>query len=242
MEKVAVVTGASSGIGLSIAHQLAKDGFNLVLNFFGREVRTESLTQELSESGVEVIVLNADIASKEGRKTVIAHTSDHFGKVDVLINNAGIYNRTKFTDLSYEAYEKTMAVNVTGALFLTQGFVPVMQENSSIIFMSSVNAFIGSDHGVDYNISKLGLIAAMQSLAQELAPRIRVNAIAPGSIDTPLIADDTKQRRSERIDEQLIKRLGTPEDVAHMVSFLVSDKASFITGQTFHINGGRYFG
>ena len=241
VSKTAVITGASSGIGNAIAHQLASEGYNLSLNYFGKAEKVEEIVSQFEKYGNEVIVIHSDISTSQGRDAFINHTVDHFSSIDVLVNNAGIYMRTSFSDLSVEAYEKTLGVNLTGALFLTQGFLSSFNENSSIVFMSSINAFVGSDHGIDYNISKAGIIAIARSLAIELAPKVRVNAIAPGSIDTLLISSDTRTRRDERVSEQLIKRLGTPQDVANMVSYLVSNKASFVTGQTFHVNGGKYF-
>ena len=240
MSKVAVITGASSGIGLEVAKQLARQGYSLVLNHYAESERTETLLEEMRDVPNDVVVIRADISKESDREKIISNTIEEFNAIDVLVNNAGIYHRTAFSDLTEEQYDQTLNVNLKGALFLTQGFLPYFTAQSSVVFMSSINAFIGSDHGVDYNISKLGMIAVTRSLAQELSPKIRVNAIAPGSIDTNLIASDSPQKRQSRIDSQIIKRMGQPQDIAQMVSFLVSKKASFITGQTFHVNGGRY--
>ena len=242
MQKVAVITGASSGIGLEIAKQLAAEGYSLVLNHFGEPERTDTLLEEMKDISNDLIVIRADISKKADREKIIVNTIKSFNSVDVLVNNAGMYKRTSFTELTEQMYDRTLDIDLKGSVFLTQGFLPYFTAQSSVIFMSSINAFVGSDHGVDYNISKLGMIAVTKSLALELTPKTRVNAIAPGSIDTPLIATDTPERRQSRIDSQIIKRIGDPKDVANMVSFLASDKASFITGQTFHVNGGKYLG
>ena len=160
--------------------------------------------------------------------------------IDILVLNAGIYKRNKFIQLNREEWDKTIDVNLTGCYNVCKTALPHINKGGSIIFISSQLAFRGTDHGADYAASKAGVLGLMRSLALELAPNIRVNAVAPGTIDTDIIASYTKEMRKKRAEEIPLKRLGTSQDVANAVLFLASNLSSYITGETININGGLY--
>lgn len=234
--KTAVITGASRGIGRAISVELAQLRYKLVLNY----LNSEPTPINFPEITTEFITVPADISTKQGRDTLVQATIAKYGKIDLIVNNAGVYFRSNFPELTEESYDQTLNVNLKAGIFLTQSFLPHLNDSSSVIFISSINAFSGAAGGIDYVASKAALVGITHSLANELAPKIRVNAIAPGSINTKMIANDSQEKRQQRIAETPLNRIGQPNDIAHAVAFLASPQASFITGQVLHVNGGKF--
>ncbi len=242
MDKVAVITGGARGIGSAIAEEFSGRGFALVVNYYASEDKAFRLQANLEKKGRDISLVQADISTREGRQKIVNAALKKHSRIAVLVNNAGWRTTQKFTELDEETYDMSMAINLKGGIFLTQALLPHFQKGAAVVFTSSVVGFIGSEKGLDYVAAKTGVIGAVRTLARELAPDIRVNAVAPGYIDTELLAYDTPDKRRERIENTPLKRIGKAEDVARAVAFLASDQASFITGQVLHVNGGIYFG
>lgn len=240
--KVALVTGASRGIGRGIALVLAQEGYDIVLNYQASAKAAKEVVQTIKKLGHEASMCQADVSDIVAVKQMVQQAIQTFGRIDVLINNAGIYERKKFEDLDPATWQHTLDINLTGVYHCCQAVVPHLQKQRAgvIVNISSQLGFMPSAHGCHYALSKAGVIGFTRSLALELAPfAIRVNAVAPGMIDHTSIMDVygevEKKQRAKIIP---LQRLGTPEDIGHAVAFLCSEKASFITGETLHVNGG----
>jgi 3-oxoacyl-[acyl-carrier protein] reductase len=242
--RTAIITGSSRGIGRRIAITIAKDGMNVVINYVKDKLGArETLKLVKRSSGAPAIVVKADMARYGEVNAMIQKTVDKFGGIDVLICNAGIYERCTFNQLTPTRWKRTIAINLTGAYYCCKLALPYLYKSTAgrIIFITSQLAFIGSGQGADYAASKAGLLGLMKSLARELASKnITVNAIAPGYIDTAILAGDTPEKRLHRIQSVPLKRLGTPDDIAYVVSFLASEEASYITGITIPVTGGYF--
>lgn len=231
---LAVVTGASRGIGQATAVELAKEGFTVVVNY--NSTPPGATMEMIRSAGGKAIDVKADLSSLEDVKR-LAEKVASLGKVDMLVNNAGIYVRGKFHETSLDVWKKTFNVNVFGAVALTQFMLPNISDGGLIVFLSSQLAHTGTPHGAHYAASKAALHGVVKSLALELAPRkIRVNAVAPGPIDTDIIAGDTPEKRKERERTIPLGRVGKPEEIADAVLYLW--KAKFITGHVLDVNGG----
>ncbi len=238
---VALVTGASRGIGKAIALRLARDGFDVAVNFLKMEREAEEVVTSIENLGRSSQTYRTDVADFESVLRMVERIEENLGDISVLINNAGFYQRGNFMDLSPEEWHRTIDVNLTGCFNCAKAVVPKMKKKGkgSIVSISSMLGFKGTSHGAHYSVSKAGIIALTKSLALELSPfGIRVNAVAPGAIETEIIAHDTPEQRQKRIDATPVRRVGQPEDIASAVSFLVSEEASYITGETVHVNGG----
>ncbi|MCD6468916.1 MAG: SDR family oxidoreductase [Thermoplasmata archaeon] len=238
--KNAIVTGASRGIGKVTAKTLAKNGAFVGINYNKNKKAAEETLKEIQNKGGEGVLLKGDVSSSDDVKNMIDLFLKQKRNIDILVLNAGIYKRNKFIQLNREEWDKTIDVNLTGCYNVCKTALPHINKGGSIIFISSQLAFRGTDHGADYAASKAGVLGLMRSLALELAPNIRVNAVAPGTIDTDIIASYTKEMRKKRAEEIPLKRLGTSQDVANAVLFLASNLSSYITGETININGGLY--
>lgn len=240
-EGVALVTGASRGIGRAIALRLAEDGLDIGVNFLGHEDGAIETSTGIKEIGRESRTYKADVADYEAVQDMVQKIVEELGSITVLVNNAGFYKRSTILDLAPEDWQRTIDVNLTGCYNCVKATVPDMKERKkgNIVNISSMLGFKGTSHGAHYASSKAGITALTKSLALELSPHgIRVNAIAPGAIETEIISHDTPQKRQTRIDATPLRRVGQPEDIASAVSFLISDEASYISGETLHVNGG----
>lgn len=239
--KVAIVTGASRGIGKSIALKLAEMGANIVVNYRKSTELIEDCLKEIKAKGVEAIGVECDVSKFESVETLVKKSLEHFGKIDILINNAGITKDTLLLRMKEEDFDNVIDVNLKGTFNCVRQVVPVMlkQRNGSIINISSVVGLVGNPGQLNYASSKAGVIGLTKSLAKEVGSRgITVNAIAPGFIKT-----DMTEVLSEKVKEEVkklipLKRMGSAEDVANMVAFLVSEKGSYITGQVINVDGG----
>lgn len=239
--KTALITGASRGIGRGIAIKFAEFGAFVGINYVTNDKDAKKTLKLVRERGSKGVLLKGDIANASDVNKNIKTIIDKRGQIDVLVNNAGIYVRNTFENISINAWKRVLAVNLTGCYHLCKQVIPYMKPGGRIIFISSQLAFKGSFHGSDYAASKAGILGLMRSLALELAEKqILVNAIAPGTIDTDIIADYSEKLKQKRIKEIPLGRLGVPDDVANVCLFLASDLSDYITGETINVNGGLY--
>ena len=241
MSKTAFVTGASRGIGRAIACALAREGYAVGINYLKEKEKAEEVVNALRAEGFSAMAVQADVADRAAITAAIRAVEAEFGGIDVLVNNAGISEQHLFQDVSDEFWHRVFSVNVDGAFHTIQAVLPRMirEKSGSIINISSIWGQRGASCEVTYSSTKAALIGMTRSLAMELAPsRVRVNCVAPGVINTDMVqvlGEDVLQQLAE---ETPIGRLGTAEDIAAAVAFLVSDKASFITGQVLTADGG----
>ena len=239
MSKTALITGASRGIGKACAQSLSSAGYRVALA--ARSV--EKLQEVASEIGGESFVLQLDLADREMIAGAVAKASKDFGRIDILVNNAGVTKDGLAVRIKPADWEMVLQTNLSGAFYLTQQVLPGMMRErwGRIVNISSVVGEIGNPGQANYVVSKAGLIGLTKSLAQELGSRnITVNAVAPGFIETDMTHGLTLELKQKMIDQTPLRRIGTPQDVAAAVKFLVSDEASFITGHVLDVNGGIY--
>lgn len=239
--KTALITGSSRGIGRGIAIKFAENNAFVGINYISNDESAEETLNIVKEKGGNGILLKGDVSNLKDVEKIVKTLVDKRGKIDILVNNAGIYFRNNFKNLKPEIWNKVISVNLNGSYNMCKKVLPFMKKNSSIIFISSQLAFRGSSHGSDYATSKAGQLGLMRSLALELSnKKIRVNAVAPGTIDTDIISNYTKEQKQSRINEIPLKRLGTPEDIANACLYLSSNMSDYITGETINVNGGLY--
>ncbi|UJB65250.1 3-oxoacyl-ACP reductase FabG [Acidovorax sp. YS12] len=239
--RVAFVTGASRGIGAACAKALAQEGYKLVLHA-RTAVSLNQLLEALPPScAVESMLLTYDMAEQESISRSFQEIFKRFRRLDVLVNNAGIMEPAKLGMISQAALSRTLEVNLTAAILHMQGAAKLMTRSGggAIVNMSSIVGRYGFEGQVPYAASKAGLIGATLSAAKELAAqRIRVNAIAPGYIETELNSQHTEEVHGQNLARVRMGRMGQPEDVAYLVRFLASDAADYITGQVIGVDGG----
>ena len=241
MEKIALVTGASRGIGRAVARQLAADGYAVGVNYRVRQDCADSLVSELTASGCRALALRADVADRAQVNDMVRRLEDVFGPVSLLVNNAGIARPEQFQDIAPETWKRLFDVNLGGCFNTIQAVLPHMlhEHAGCIVNMSSIWGQHGASCEVAYASTKHAIIGLSRSLAAELAPTgIRVNCVAPGVIQTDMLSALPPEVLPQLAQETPLGRLGTPEDIAAAVSFLADDKASFITGQVLTADGG----
>ena len=242
MDKIALITGAARGIGRAVAAQLARDGYAVCINYLSHRSEAEALAAQLRSEGCRSFCAQADVADGAAVRTMIRAAEDAFGPVSLLVNNAGISPRQGlFQDQDDSQWERALSVNLGGARHAIRAVLPNMihEKSGCIVNISSIWGLHGASCEVAYACTKAALVGLPRSLAMELAPSgIRVNSVAPGCIDTDMLRALGEETRSSLVAETPLGRLGTPEDIAHAVSFLASDRASFITGQVLTVDGG----
>lgn len=239
--KVAVVTGASRGIGKGIALELARNGANIAIVYRSEEEKARQVQAEVEQLGQEAIMVKCDVASSEDVARLYDTVMEKWGRADFIINNAGIHQHLKSWELSEEDWHRVLDVNLTGAFLVSKAFTPHMLEKKAgrIVHISSCVAFSGTDHEVHYAASKGGLFSLTKSHALELASHgINVNAIAPGYVETDMMVFDEVHTLDAALETIPQHRLGQPEDIARAVKFLCSADSDYITGQVIHVNGG----
>jgi 3-oxoacyl-[acyl-carrier protein] reductase len=239
--KIALITGASKGIGRGIAVKFAQNGAFIGINYNSSEQKAKETLNLVKKQNSNGILLKGDVSKYLDVEKIVKNIIAKKGQIDILVNNAGIYLRNYFEKISEEEWEQVLNINLTGSYNLCKQVIPYMKPKGKIIFISSQLAFRGSTHGAHYATTKAGMLGLARSLALELADKkIFVNAVAPGTIDTDIIANYTDEMKKQRADEIPLKRLGTPEDIADACLFLASDMSDYITGETINVNGGLY--
>lgn len=241
MSKVALITGATRGIGKQIAITLAKEGYDIAINYRTENDDLKSTKEEVEKNNVKCLAVKGDVAVFEDCEKFVEDVIKEFGNIDVLVNNAGITRDTLLMRMKKEDFESVIDTNLVGTFNVTKNVISHMLKARSgrIINISSVVGVSGNAGQTNYAASKAGIIGFTKSLAKEVASRsILVNAVAPGFIETgmtDILKDEIKQDIEKNIP---LKRIGTPQDVANVVKFLASEDSSYITGQVIHVDGG----
>ena len=241
MNKVACITGATRGIGKQIAITLAKNGYDIVVNYKTENDDLIETKKEIESQNVKCLALQGDVSKFEDCESIAKEIIDKFGKIDVLVNNAGITKDMLLMRMKEEDFKQVIDVNLMGTFNMTKSVIGYMMKarTGRIINLSSVVGIIGNAGQTNYSASKAGIIGFTKSLAKEVASRnILVNAIAPGFIETNM-TEVLKEEVKEEIAKSIpLKRMGKVEDVANLVKFLSSEESSYITGQVIHVDGG----
>ena len=241
MKKVALITGSSRGIGRAVAAKLAGDGYAVCINYIERQDKAEEHVKALTAAGCDAMCFQADVADADAVDAMVNAVRERFGHISLLVNNAGIARQCLFQDISREYWKRIFDVNLNGAFNTIQAVLPNMlhEHSGCIINTSSIWGLHGASCEVAYSATKHAIVGLTRSLAQELAPSgIRVNCVAPGVIDTDMVQVLGSDTLAELTEDTPLGRLGMPEDIAALVSFLASDAASFITGQVITSDGG----
>lgn len=241
MQKAALITGSSRGIGHAIAAELAREGWPVCINYLTHAQEAEDLAQALRQEGHPAIAVQADVADRAQVRRMVRLCEHQLGPVELLVNNAGISVSGLFQDMDDDGWDRMLAVNLTGARNACMEVLPHMisEKRGCIVNISSIWGLRGASCEVAYACTKAAIVGLTRSLAAEVAPSgIRVNCVAPGCIDTDMVKMLGDETRSMLIDETPLGRLGTPEDIAHAVAFFASEKASFLTGQVLTADGG----
>ena len=242
MSKTVIVTGGSRGIGKAISTRFAKEGYNVVINYFSNDNAATTLKEELEKMyNINVITVKGDVSKEEDVKNLIDTTVKEFKTINVLVNNAGIAIDKPFLDKTVEDFQKTLSTNLIGP-FLTSKYAYnylINEKGSSIINISSTN---GIDtlypESIDYDASKAGLISLTKNLSTVYAPQVRVNSVAPGWVKTDMNSELDKDFMKDEEEKILLQRFAEPEEIANVVYFLSSSEASYITGEVIVVDGG----
>jgi 3-oxoacyl-[acyl-carrier protein] reductase len=242
-DRVAIVTGASRGIGRSIAQTFAQEGAKIAVNYITSEKEAKQLEEEINKQGGQAFHLKADVSKASDVKQLVKATLDRFGRIDILVNNAGVLFPEDFLATDESVWDKTMDINLKGAYLCSREVAPVMlnQKKGKIINISSNSGLYhpSAMRYVEYVTSKAGMNGLTKALALRLGPYVTVNAICPGYIKTEMVAHNDPEVEKRLIDETALHRFGKPEEVAAAAVFLASDEADFITGELLIVAGGR---
>lgn len=241
MKQTAIVTGGSRGIGRAVAVRLAKDGMNLVINYRGNSAAAEETEQMCRELGAEVLLVQGDVSCAEDCEKLAAQAKEAFGRVDVLVNNAGITRDGLLARMTEEDFRAVLDVNLVGPWNMIKAVNRIMmkQRYGRIVNLSSVTGLMGNMGQTNYAAAKAGIVGMMKSYAREVAGRgITVNAVAPGFIDTDMTEAMPEGAKDKIITGIPMGRTGKPEDVAEAVAFLASEQAGYITGEVLRVDGG----
>ena len=241
MKQTAIVTGGSRGIGRAVAVRLAKDGMNLVINYRGNSAAAEETERLCRELGAEVLLVQGDVSRAEDCEKLAAQAKEAFGRVDVLVNNAGITRDGLLARMTEEDFRAVLDVNLVGPWNMMKAVNRIMmkQRYGRIVNLSSVTGLMGNMGQTNYAAAKAGILGMTKSYAREVAGRgITVNAVAPGFIDTDMTEAMPEGAKDKIISEIPMGRTGKPEDVAEAVAFLASEQAGYITGEVLRVDGG----
>jgi 3-oxoacyl-[acyl-carrier protein] reductase len=241
--RIAVVTGATRGIGLSVAKRLARDGFEVVANYRGDKEVADAAKAELESIGRQVRIVPADVSNADGAGLIIETAMNHFGRIDALINNAGVTRDTLIMRMSEDDWDAVIDTNLKGAFLCARAAIRPMirQRSGSIVNMTSVVGLVGNAGQANYASAKAGLVGLTKSLAKEVGSRgITVNAVAPGFIETRLTDALPQELKDTLLKNIPSGRFGSPDDVAGAVAFLVSPDARYISGHVLSVDGGLF--
>lgn len=240
-DQVALVTGASRGIGREIALELARHGAHVAVNYAGSKEKAESVVQEIESLGRKAIAIQADVKNEQSVKTMVKKVTDTFNRLDILVNNAGITKDNLIMRMKEKDFTDVIDTNLKGVFLCTKAVARTMmkQRSGRIINMASIVGVTGNPGQANYVAAKAGVIGLTKTTAKELASRnILVNAVAPGFITTDMTAVLTDEQKEDMLKLIPLTKLGQPEHIAKVVRFLASDDASYITGQVIHVDGG----
>lgn len=239
--KIALVTGASRGIGRAVAIELAKEGAAVAINYAGNKAAAEEVQSIITEMGGKAMIIQADVSDEKAATDMVEEVIKQFGGIDILVNNAGITRDGLFIRMKEEDWNAVINTNLTGIFNCTKVAAKYMMKKRAgkIINMSSVSGIMGNAGQTNYAAAKAGVIGFTKSLAREMAGRgITVNAVAPGFIATDMTAAMTEKAQEHVLASIPLGKMGEPKNIADAVVFLASDKASYITGQVIHVDGG----
>ena len=236
-----LITGASRGIGAACAREFARQGYRVAVNYYKSAEAAERLCADLNGAGYEAFAVQADVRDSGAVRAMIASVEARLGRIDVLVNNAGIAMQKLFTDTSDDEWESMLATNLSAAFYCSRAVVPAMirAHSGCIVNIASMWGEVGASCEVAYSAAKAGLIGLTKALAKELGPSgVRVNAVSPGVVMTDMMRGFSDEDVAALREETPLMTLGSPEDIAKAVVFLASENASYITGQILGVNGG----
>ena len=238
---VAIVTGARRGIGRAIALKLAEEGYDLVVHDIEIDDQARQTESDIRSIGRECFLVEADLGKGDAAASLVNASSGHFGRIDAVVNNAATWTWSAYREAAVEDWDRMLSVDLKAPFFVGQAAAKVMSDadGGAILNISSVHRARVWPGDTIYGICKSGIARLTESMAYELGPSIRVNAIAPGLIETEMISTLDPDKRAAMIEATPIPRTGTPEEMANVVHFLLSEKASFVTAQTYVADGGR---
>ncbi len=239
--RVAIVTGASRGIGRAIARSLAEAGTDIVINYAGNDKAAEETAEICREFGVEVLLAKGNVADADDCERVVKETMDKFGRIDILVNNAGIIKDNLLMRMNDEDFDKVIEINLKGTYLMMKAVSRIMmkQRYGRIINMASVSGIMGNIGQINYSASKGGVISMTKTFAREIATKgVTVNAVAPGFIATDMTASMGEGVLDEMKKAIPVKRIGKPEDIANAVKFFAGEASEYITGQVLCVDGG----
>ena len=240
--KVALVTGASRGIGKAIAIELAKKGASVAVNYQSDLIAAKKTLKLIKDFNVDVEIFKANVSKEKEVKNLIKKVEKKLGSIDLLVTNAGVLHLSKdFLELDYKIWKKTMAINVDGTLLPIKEVLPGMikRKFGRIVCISSIAGLGMRPNMITYGTSKAAVIALVRNLASAVAPHVRINSVAPGLIETDMAKLFDKKTKKNVINDTPLKRLGTPQDIANTVYYLLSEQSKFTTGQTLVTDGGK---
>ena len=240
-DQIVLVTGGTRGIGRAIALEFGRKGAKLVVNYTSSEEKAKALVSELAEMGCEAVAIQADVSKAEDAERLVSEAVKAFGRVDVLVNNAGITRDNLLIRMKESDWDEVMNVNLKGAFLMSKavGKLMLKQRSGAMVNLTSVVGIMGNAGQANYSASKAGVIGLTKSLAREFASRgVRVNAVAPGYILTDMTSVLSDEATSHFTSQIPLGRAGTPEDVAKAVCFLCSEDSAYMTGQVLHVDGG----